>query len=564
MSRLPQGWNITSIKNVTTKTSQNKPTEDEKLVYVDIGSIDRDLKKISTPQKLIGKDAPSRCRKRINTNDVLVSLTRPNLNAVAIVGEEHDGQYASTGFDVLKPNGVQPKFLYYLVRTQNFVNSISGQVQGALYPAAKASDVQAYEFAMPEFEEQKRIANKLDLVLGKVETAQARLDKIPTILKRFRQSILAAATSGELTKGWRERYDARSPTIDLIDEYWKEELTNQKRKFKSYPHQNSALNNIGWLQTTLGVICDVHIGSTPKRTESSYWGGDVKWVSSSEVAFCEIYDTKEKITSDGLDNTSTKIHPSGTVMLAMIGQGKTRGQPAILRTEACHNQNTAALRISEPFLLPEYLYYLLWERYEETRKIGGGNNQKALNKAVVQSIEIALPSIEEQVEIVRIVAELFSNADLVEKQYKAAKLRVNRMTQSILARAFSGKLFSPISEDERGEVELNSQPKQAKPDNAKVTQVREKEVSEKSDNVPESKVVSLPAIENHSEQTGEVYELLKSKNKGMSAQALFDDLSDNTFSAIDDLFSELKKLIEQKVVIQAGEGENSTFKVIKK
>ena len=293
----------------------------------------------------------------------------------------------------------------------------------------------------------------------------------------------------------------------------------------------------------------------------------VKWVSSSEVAFCEIYDTKEKITSDGLDNSSTKIHPSGTVMLAMIGQGKTRGQPAILRTEACHNQNTAALRVSEPFLLPEYLYYLLWGRYEETRKIGGGNNQKALNKAVIQSIEIDLPSKEEQVEIVRIVAELFFNADLVEKQYKAAKLRVDKMTQSILARAFSGKLFSPISDDDREAVEAktqSSQPKQTKPDNAKVTQVGDKENSEKSDAVPESKVVSSTALENQSEQTGEVFKLLKSKNKGMSAQALFDALTDNTFSAIDDLFSELKKLIDQKVVIQAGKGENSTFKVTKK
>ena len=141
------------------------------------------------------------------------------------------------------------------------------------------------------------------------------------------------------------------------------------------------------------------------------------------------------------------------------------------------------------------------------------------------------------------------------------------MTQSILARAFSGKLFSPISEDERETVVVktqSSQPKQTKSNNEKVTQVGEKEDTEKSDAVPESKVVSSTAIETHSEQTGEVYKLLKSNNKGMSAQALFDAVTDNTFSVIDDLFSELKKLIEQKVVIQAGEGENSTFKVTKK
>tara|TARA_R110002049_G_scaffold141620_1_gene303336 strand:+ start:34 stop:1707 length:1674 start_codon:yes stop_codon:yes gene_type:complete len=469
--------------------------------------------------------------------------------------------------EVLDSNKYDSRFLSYLLPV--YLKLINEHTSATTVKHLSSKTLSDLPIPNPSVDEQKRIADKLDSVLAKVEATQSRLDKIPTILKRFRQSVLAAATSGELTKDWREGYDARPPTIDLIEEYWIEEFAKQKRKFKSYPHQNSGLNNIGWLHTTLGVICDVHIGSTPKRTESSYWGGDVKWVSSSEVAFCEIYDTKEKITSDGLDNTSTKIHPSGTVMLAMIGQGKTRGQPAILRTEACHNQNTAALRVSEPFLLPEYLYYLLWERYEETRKIGGGNNQKALNKAVVQSIEIDLPSIEEQAEIVRIVAELFSNADLVEKQYKAAKLRVDKMTQSILARAFSGKLFSPISEDDRKTAVVktqSSQPKQSEAEKTGVTQEKTKAQADKIEHnlKTQIKVESTPATEDNPAQAGEVFTMLNSNNKGMSAQALFDELSDNTFSAIDDLFSELKKLIEQKVVIQSGEGESSTFKVIKK
>ena len=99
----------------------------------------------------------------------------------------------------------------------------------------------------------------------------------------------------------------------------------------------------------------------------------------SEVAFCRIDSTKEKITTLGLSNTSTNIHPPGTVMLAMIGQGKTRGQVAILDINACHNQNTAALRVPDGFAVSEYLYFYLTNRYEETRKIGGGNNQQALN-----------------------------------------------------------------------------------------------------------------------------------------------------------------------------------------
>lgn len=135
-------------------------------------------------------------------------------------------------------------------------------------------------------------------------------------------------------------------------------------------------------------------------------------------------------------------------MLAMIGQGKTRGQAAILDIEACHNQNTAALRILNEYLLPEYLYFFLWCQYEKTRKIGGGNNQQALNKSTVQGIEFPYPPLTEQTEIVRRVESLFAQADAVEKQYLAAKQRLDRLSQALLAKAFRGELVPQDPNDE--------------------------------------------------------------------------------------------------------------------
>ncbi|MCF6362623.1 MAG: restriction endonuclease subunit S [Gammaproteobacteria bacterium] len=127
-------------------------------------------------------------------------------------------------------------------------------------------------------------------------------------------------------------------------------------------------------------------------------------------------------------------------MLAMIGQGKTRGQPAILDIHACHNQNTAALRVSNAYCVSEYLYYYLAERYEETRQVGSGNNQQAMNKKVVQSLPFPLPPKEEQTQIVHRVEQLFAFADLIEQRLKEAQSRVNHLTQSILAKAFRGEL----------------------------------------------------------------------------------------------------------------------------
>lgn len=199
-SHLPEGWCISRISDISMKGEQRKPSDEETFIYVDIGSINRDLKCIESPLHLIGKDAPSRARKVIRSGDVLVSLTRPNLNAVALVPCHLDNQIASTGFEVIKTLMVDSRYVFALTRSKDFIDSISGVVQGALYPAAKSSDVQAYTFCLPPLAEQKVIADKLDTLLAQVETIKARLVRIPENLKTFRQSVLAAAVSGFVSK----------------------------------------------------------------------------------------------------------------------------------------------------------------------------------------------------------------------------------------------------------------------------------------------------------------------------------------------------------------------------
>ncbi len=116
---------------------------------MDIGSVDRELKRIKNSKKIYGKDAPSRARKILNTGDVLVSLTRPNLNAVALVSKGFNEQFSSRGFEVLKPIEMDSRYLFSHVQSNAFVDSISGKIQGALYPAAKSIDVRNYTLPLP-------------------------------------------------------------------------------------------------------------------------------------------------------------------------------------------------------------------------------------------------------------------------------------------------------------------------------------------------------------------------------------------------------------------------------
>ncbi len=191
----------------------------------------------------------------------------------------------------------------------------------------------------------------------------------------------------------------------------------------------------------IGDVCDVFVGATPSRKNTNYWDGDIYWVSSGEVKFNTINNTKEKITEEGLKNTSTVLHPPQTILLAMIGEGKTRGQCAILNIHAAHNQNTAALRAKKELLDFRFLYNFLVYTYEDTRRIGSGNNQKALNKARVSALTLPLPTIEEQNQIVQEIESRLSLCDKIEQTISDALIKAEALRQSILKKAFEGKLL---------------------------------------------------------------------------------------------------------------------------
>ena len=126
----------------------------------------------------------------------------------------------------------------------------------------------------------------------------------------------------------------------------------------------------------------------------------------------------------------------------MIGEGRTRGQAAILDVAAAHNQNAASIRVSETPIPPEYVYWWLEHRYEITRAQGVGGNQPALNKARVQAIPIPVPPLSEQQEIVRRLGARLDEADALQSELDGAAADVTDLRQSVLAAAFRGELVS--------------------------------------------------------------------------------------------------------------------------
>ena len=160
-------WPITTIGKVCISTSQKDPSKTHNegwFRYVDIAGIDRSSKIISSAKQVPCSEAPSRARKVLKTDDVLVSMVRPNLNAVAQVPKDLDGEIASTGFSVLRANPklVNPKFLFYRTQHRDFIDYLVSKCTGQSYPAVSDEIIRNAPISLPPLSEQERIVEILE------------------------------------------------------------------------------------------------------------------------------------------------------------------------------------------------------------------------------------------------------------------------------------------------------------------------------------------------------------------------------------------------------------------
>lgn len=433
MNDLPIGWAIAAIGDVCAQPKQRVPAAEESFTYIDIASIDRDLKIILQPQYLLGADAPSRARKVVEEGDVIVSMTRPNLNAVALIGEQHNDCIASTGFDVLRPIEVDPRWVFSAVKSMCFVNAMCEKVQGALYPAVKSADIREHAIALPPLAEQTRIAQKLDELLTQVDSLKARIDAIPTLLKHFRQSVLAAAVSGQLTEEWRKQ----STSLNNIE-----------------PSGSNDSLDFVWPEVSLrDVALSFSYGSSAKSKPS----GDIPVLRMGNIQNGKLDWSNLVFTSDENEINKFTLEP-GDVLFNRTNSPELVGKTAIYKGErpAIYAGYLIRVRCSKQ-LNPNYLHYCLNSpqgRHYCWQVKTDGVSQSNINAKKLAAFRFGLPVVEEQTEIVRRVEQFFAFADQLEAKVAAAKNRIDHLAQSILAKAFRGELVAQDPNDEPASVLL--------------------------------------------------------------------------------------------------------------
>lgn len=338
------------------------------------------------------------------------------------------------GFKSIIPcDSVNSEYLYYQLKYLR--NEIKELGTGTTFKEISGTKFGEIEVVIPSLSKQAKAVARIEDLFSQLDDAEATLQKTKAQLALYRQAVLKTAFEGNLTVAWRDQH----PDCSVEDDYKSIAIDNPV--YKDIAGDENELPIAlpdSWLRLRMGDVFRVEVGATPSRGVSEYWNGNLNWVSSGEVQFNRIYETKERITEEGLAHASTNIQPAGTIMLAMIGEGKTRGQAAILKVPAAHNQNTAAIQVSTTPCNPMFIFYYFLLNYENTRRVGSGNNQKALNKERVRALRFPFPSFLEQREIVSEIESRLSVYDSIMENVEKVQQQMKALKQSILKEAFEG------------------------------------------------------------------------------------------------------------------------------
>ena len=451
------GWTQATLGDfVATRTRGIVPnkTPDTTFELYSVPSLDT-----GTPEIVTGGEIGSN-KQIVDEGTVLLCKINPRINRAWVVSSHTAHQkIASTEWITFPPNeSFEPKYLAYYLKqdaVRDFLAVNASGVGGSLM-RVKPTTLKDYPFPLAPLDQQIRIVAEIERQFSRLDEAVANLKRVKANLKRYKAVVLKAAVEGRLVETEAEIARREGRNYETGEQLLERILETRRSKWKGKgKYKEPAVPDTtglpelpeGWVWALIGEAFDVYVGATPSRANANYWNGGVPWVSSGEVAFCRIKTTRETISAKGLENSSTNLHPVGTVLLGMIGEGKTRGQVAILDIKACNNQNSSAIRVSETDVLPEYVYSFLEREYEDTRRRGSGGNQPALNKERVKQIPFPLPPVAEQQRIIDEVERRLSIVGETEAQIDANYLRAGRLRKSILKTSFSGLVSGAIKHD---------------------------------------------------------------------------------------------------------------------
>lgn len=309
----------------------------------------------------------------LKQGDIIVVRSGAYAGDSAIVTSEWAGSVA--GYDLIVSVNVElePTFVAFWLLSEEFHVYFKGHRDRSAQPHLNRQQVSNAELSVPPRDEQFQIARLLSAVQRAIKRQERLIAVTAELKKALMQKLFTEGTRGESLK---------QTEIGTVPKSWNE--------------------------SRLGSVVRFSSGGTPSREVNEYWhGGSIPWVKTSEIDYCTITSTEERITQLGLNNSSAKLLPAGTLLMAMYGQGITRGRVAILGIDAASNQACAAFTPrSEDEISTHFLYYFLEFHYEDLRQRSHGANQANLSITLLKGFPVYYPRRDQQDAIVQALRAL--------------------------------------------------------------------------------------------------------------------------------------------------------------
>ncbi|MCX6033198.1 MAG: restriction endonuclease subunit S [Chloroflexi bacterium] len=439
MSEMPDGWsraNLTSLLGHDglfsdgdwVESKDQDPSGSIRLLQLaDIGDgrfLDRSCRFVNE-----AKFKELRCTE-LRERDILVARMPDPLGRACLMPRLPQRCITVVDVAVIRPgpNAVTPEWLRHFLNSPEIRQTIELLSSGTTRKRISRNNLGQIELPVSPLNEQKRIADKLDALLARVDACRARLDRMPLILKRFRQAVLAAATSGRLTEEWRKERDIDN----WIDVIFRDLLAKEEGAIRRGP-----------------------FGSSIKKSffvPTGYKVYEQKNAIQDDPELGEYYISEEKYH----ELESFAVRP-GDFIASCAGTIGRISQLPVTAQAGVINQALMRLRVDRSVITDDYFLLLFRSPSFQTQILEGTQGSAMQNMASIQTIktlQVEIPKLPEQHEIARRAEIIFTHADRLETRYRAARAQVERLTPSLLAKAFRGELVPQDPDDEPAAVLL--------------------------------------------------------------------------------------------------------------
>jgi type I restriction enzyme, S subunit len=415
----PRHWRWQRIKNVSTINRLSLPEDTDpeyEFDYIDVGAV-TSAGTIGAPERLVFEDAPSRARRLVNDGDTIVSTVRTYLRAIAQITEDASDIVVSTGFATVTPGpDVDPRFIFWWLRSTPSVEEIVARSVGVSYPAVNASDVGDIGVAVPPIEEQRRIAGYLDAEAARIDGLVEEEQRLLALtIERAHNAQRQLAVEGCRPAAMRR---TGATWITDIPDHWRMVRLKYEAKLES--------------------------GHTPSRTQPGLWEDcKIPWISLNDVGQLTtheyISETVNMISEAGLKASSARILPAGTVV---VSRDATIGRCSIMAVPMATSQHFADW-VCGPNLEPRYLWLLFTTAMQDYfDSLTDGATLRTIGMPDIRALTIPLPPLAEQHEIVSEAESVRVAAQqLIEELSIQIKLLQERRYALIVA-AVTGQLES--------------------------------------------------------------------------------------------------------------------------